>query len=159
MKKSIERKIAFVVFFLLTVYLLYAHIQAKARYRNELKGLAEIVEGHGKQERIKLEDRYAVIQLKNRQGEMEDRATIINYTFDVRGKTYEGKIAFLGKSFDELVKDSTYYLPANPAINSVHPKEDYAHLEKEGMWNWRLYLGIFTALGVIGSLLPDKEKT
>jgi hypothetical protein len=154
-----EKKIAFLVFLLLTIYLLYAHIQAKTKYKNELEGLAEIVGGRGRKERIKLEDRYAVVQFRNKQGEVKDHATIINYTFDVEGKTYEGKIAFLGKSFDELVKDSTYYLPANPAINSVHPNEDYAHLEQEGMWNWRLYLGIFTSLGVIGSLMPDKKKT
>jgi len=153
-----KNKVPFAIFLVLTIILFYFHIQAKKKYKNQLDGLRQIVNGEGQKHSIKVNDKYLVLQSKKRQSTPDQTATIIPYTFEIEGKIYEGKIASLGKSFNELVDDSTFYLAQNPEINSVHPKEDYAYLDKNGVWNWRLYLGILTALGAIGSLMPDKKE-
>lgn len=154
MKDKTAKKVTLIIFALLTIYLFYAHFNAKSNYAKQLEGLNKLVQGKGIKEKITLDERYAVIGTKS------IAAVLMPYTFVVKDKVYKGNITSFSRSADDLVRDSAYYLVEDPEINSAYPKEDYATLEQNAPWNWRLYLGIVMALICLANLKKDKnEKT
>ncbi|AYB34067.1 hypothetical protein [Chryseolinea soli] len=158
MTESTKKKIYFAAFLSITIYLVYAHFQAKTTFNDKLEGYQKMIQGKGAKTALILSEKYAVMTTKSKMTETKSMATIIPYTFTVDGKSYKGTIGALGKSAEELITDSVYYLPENPEINSAQPAADYEHISHQGMWNWRLYLSIITGLITIGSIMKDKEK-
>jgi hypothetical protein len=152
MSDETAKKVTFVVFVLLTLYLFYAHFNAKSNYAKQLEGMNKLAKGQGVKEKITLDDRYAVIGTKS------IAAVVMPYTFTVKDKVYKGTITSFNKSANDLVQDSAYYLPEDPEINAAYPKEDYARLEQNPPWNWRLYVGIVLALICVANLKKDKGE-
>ena len=149
-----ENIIFFIIFFPLTIYLIYGFIDDRKIFKEDLKQYEKLATVGGKKEKINVE---GVLYIKSkRSGKVLGAGA--PYTFVVSGKEYKGS-TIKTDDFSELLPDSVIYLPENPRINSNNPKKELARHKSNSVFSyWRLALSILTGLITIGTLLPDDKN-